>query len=143
MEKRIIIPTLSDKGFVESTRTVLARLLAYYITTDAAQSFVYSSDIISLPMTYSRHINAPNELADAISLDLTNLLGAYYEHKEVETEVRFDSTGSKADIGLFATVVDNLGVKVGLGKVVEIDPTGLGNVIDVNNFGEAKRLIRR
>lgn len=143
MVRKVVIPTLSDKAYVESTRTVLARLLGYYIATDYGQSMCFKDSIISLPKTYHSHINNPEEMGKAIELDIKNLLVAYYEHVEVETEVRYDSTNSKADIGLFATVIDDFGVKVGLGKVVDIDPTGLGNIIDVNNFGEAKRLIRR
>lgn len=143
MVRSVVIPTLSDKAYVESTRTVLARILGYYIATNYGQSMCFKRDLISLSKTYHEYINNPEEMGKAVELDITNLLKAYYEHVEVETVVRFDETNTKADIGLYATVVDDFGVKVGLGKVVDVDPTGLGNIIDVNNFGEAKRLIRR
>lgn len=143
MVRSVVLPTLSDKAYVESTRTVLARLLGYYIATDYEQSLCFKQDLISLPKTYHDYINNPEEMGKAVELDITNILRPYYEHVEVETAVRFDSANSKADIGLYATVIDDFGVKVGLGKVVDIDPTGLGNIIDVNNFGEARRLIRR
>lgn len=143
MEEGKKVNTLSDKGYVESTKTMLARLLAYYILTDAEQSYCFKDKIISLSKSYYEFINQPEAFKERISRDVETLLSNYFEQVSVEVEVRYNSSESKADIGLFAEVLDRYGKRVGLGKVTSIDPTGLGNTVDVNNFGEAKRLIRR
>lgn len=143
MEEVKKVNTLSDKGYVDSAKTMLARLLAYYILTDGEQSYCFRDQLLSLPKAYYEFINQPESFRDRIGRDVETLLNQYFETVSVEVDLRYNESESKADIALFAEVIDQFGRKVGLGKVATIDPTGLGNVIDINNFGEGKRLIRR
>ena len=60
---------------------------------------------------------------------------------EVETEA-VAKTESVYGILLYATVVDDKGIKVNLGKVAEISSTGVTKVININNYGDGLAQLR-
>lgn len=130
-----VIASLSDLGWVESSETILSKLLGYYILTDSAQSVIFQGNLINLPQAYFEHINDPEGMAVRIKSDLDKLLSRYFEMVEVETEV-VPKTDSVVGILLYATVIDKDGVKVNLGKVAELTSTGVTKVINVNNYGD-------
>lgn len=139
--KRIMIPTLSERGYIEDTRLIMAYIMSCYYTTDKKQSLLYNPDLISLPYTYYKHINDPKDLADAINNDISKLLSYYYETVDVETEARITDSVF-ATIALYATVIDRDGKKVGIGNLVNFDTKGLGRVIEINNYGDGLSYLR-
>lgn len=130
-----VIASLSDLGWVESSETILSKLLGYYILTDSAQSVIFQGNLINLPQAYFENINDPEGMAVRVKSDLDKLLSRYFEMVEVETEV-VPKTDSIVGILLYATVIDKDGVKVNLGKVAELSSTGVTKVINVNNYGD-------
>ena len=136
-----VIGSLSDLGWVDNSETLLSKLLGYYILTDSAQSVIFQNNLINLPQTYYEYINDPQGMATRIKNDLDTLLSRYFSMVEVETEA-VAKTESVYGILLYATVVDDKGIKVNLGKVAEISSTGVTKVISINNYGDGLSQLR-
>ena len=136
-----VIGSLSDLGWVDNSETLLSKLLGYYILTDSAQSVIFQNNLINLPQSYYEYINDPQGMATRIKNDLDTLLSRYFSLVEVETEA-VAKTESVYGILLYATVVDDNGIKVNLGKVAEISSTGVTKVISINNYGDGLSQLR-
>ena len=136
-----VIGSLSDLGWVDNSETLLSKLLGYYILTDSAQSVIFQNNLINLPQSYYEYINDPQGMATRIKNDLDTLLSRYFSLVEVETEA-VAKTESVYGILLYATVVDDKGIKVNLGKVAEISSTGVTKVISINNYGDGLSQLR-
>lgn len=136
-----VIGSLSDLGWVDNSETLLSKLLGYYILTDSAQSVIFQNNLINLPQSYYEYINDPQGMATRIKNDLDTLLSRYFSMVEVETEA-VAKTDSVYGILLYATVVDDKGIKVNLGKVAEISSTGVTKVISINNYGDGLSQLR-
>lgn len=130
-----VIPSLSDLGWVSDPQTILSQLLGYYILTDGGQSVSFQGNLINLPETYQLHINDPVSMSVKVKEDLDNLLSRYFEAVEVNTEVKTLSE-SKFGILIYASVISGDGVKVSLGRVIDMDNTGVRKVVDINNYGD-------
>lgn len=136
-----VIGSLSDLGWVDNSETLLSKLLGYYILTDSAQSVIFQNNLINLPQSYYEYINDPQGMATRVKNDLDTLLSRYFSMVEVETEA-VAKTESIYGILLYATVVDDKGIKVNLGKVAEISSTGVTKVISINNYGDGLSQLR-
>lgn len=136
-----VIGSLSDLGWVDNSETLLSKLLGYYILTDSAQSVIFQNNLINLPQSYYEYINDPQGMATRIKNDLDTLLSRYFSLVEVETEA-VAKTESVYGILIYATVVDDKGIKVNLGKVAEISSTGVTKVININNYGDGLSQLR-
>ena len=136
-----VIGSLSDLGWVDNSETLLSKLLGYYILTDSAQSVIFQNNLINLPQSYYEYINDPQGMATRVKNDLDTLLSRYFSMVEVETEA-VAKTESVYGILLYATVVDDKGIKVNLGKVAEISSTGVTKVISINNYGDGLSQLR-
>lgn len=136
-----VMGSLSDLGWVDNSETLLSKLLGYYILTDSAQSVIFQNNLINLPQSYYEYINDPQGMATRIKNDLDTLLSRYFSMVEVETEA-VAKTESVYGILLYATVVDDKGIKVNLGKVAEISSTGVTKVISINNYGDGLSQLR-
>ena len=136
-----VIGSLSDLGWVDNSETLLSKLLGYYILTDSAQSVIFQNNLINLPQAYYEYINDPQGMATRVKTDLDALLSRYFQMVEVETEA-VAKTDSIYGILIYATVIDDNGIKVNLGKVAELSSTGVINVININNYGDGLAQLR-
>lgn len=135
-----VIPSLSENGWITESKKILNNLVSYYILTDAAQSLAYQGNLINLPETYYKYINDPDGMANAVSRDLESLLSRYFQMVDVETEAK-DLGDSRYAVLIYASVVDDAGVRVELSRVTQIDSTGLRRIVEINNRGDARNLM--
>jgi hypothetical protein len=136
-----VIASLSENGWVTDSAKKLNAAISYYILTDAAQTLIFKDNLISLPLTYYKFINDPDEMTAAVKNDLDKLLGRYFSIVDVNTETK-QLSDSKYGILLYASVITDDGSRLDLSKVVEITTTGLRKIIDVNNFGDGLALLQ-
>lgn len=129
------IPSLTEEGWVSSSKDVLAYNLAHYILSDAQQSIAYKGNIINLPETYYLHINDPIGMASAVKSDLERLLGRYFISTDVVTDIKEISSKSFA-ILIYASVIDKENIKHELTRVTEVSSSGVRNIIEMNNYGD-------
>ena len=135
-----VIPSLSENGWITESKKILNNLVSYYILTDAAQSLAYQGNLINLPETYYKYINDPDGMANAVSRDLESLLSRYFQMVYVETEAK-DLGDSRYAVLIYASVVDDSGVRIELNRVTQIDSTGLRRIVEINNRGDARNLM--
>lgn len=135
-----VFPSLSEKGWVTDGQTILAKLLSMYILTDAAQTLVFQDNLINLPETYYKHINEPQDMRIAMHDDVTKLLERHFDNVEVATEVN-QKEGTAVTILIHANVIDERGIRISLGKVLEMDNEGLRKTVDVSNIGDGQALL--
>lgn len=129
-----VIASLSEDGWVTDSKKILNYLVNYYILSDAAQSFMFQDKIINLPETYFKFINDPDGMKLGIKQDLDKLLGRYFSFVDVQTEVK-ELTGKAFAILLYASVIDENGVKHDLSVVSQINSNKDRSVIEINNYG--------
>lgn len=136
----IVVPSLSEQGWITSTPRMLEKIISYYITTDGAQSLVFKDRLVNLPTTYFKNINDPDGMERAMSVDLEELLARYFEDSEVITEVQ-EKTPSNYGIILSVSVIGKDGVKADLHRVLEMSDSGLRKVINISNYGSARQVL--
>ena len=127
--------SLSDIGWIDAPDAILSKLLGYYILTDAAQSVAFKGNLVNLPETYYLYMNDPTGMAVRVREDLEKLLSRYFESVDVSAQAVAD-TDSRYNILIYAAVITDKGIKVSLGKVVEMQSSGVKKVIDINNYGD-------
>ncbi len=130
-----ILPSLSENGWVKSSKDILAYNLAHYILSDAAQSIAYKGNIINLPETYYLHINDPISMASAIKSDLERLLGRYFVSTDVVTDIK-EINAKNFAILIYAAVIDDENIKHELTRITEVNSSGVRNIIEMNNYGD-------
>lgn len=133
-----MIASISEDGWVEDSRKILDYLFSYYILTDGGQSYVFSKNLTSLPVTYFNYINSPDEFAVSVKSELTRMLESYFETVEVICIAKQDTTDtSKYYVLLSAAVVDNTGNRYDLSKAIEFKNSVANRVMSYSNYGDA------
>jgi hypothetical protein len=130
-----VIPSLSESGWITSSKDILSSVMSYYILSDAAQSISFQDNIINLPETYFKFINDPEGMTNAIKSDLDKILSRYFVNVDVETKVK-ELDNKKYAILLYVAVIDDESIKTELSNVAEISSSGLRKILSMNNFGD-------
>jgi len=121
------VPSVSTDGWIQDTPTAVHALLAYYVTTDAAQTQFFRHDIYSL--TTDGQITGLKSLgfADRLQEQLKSYLGRYFSELTVDV---YDADE------LSPASVRTLKVDI----VIQNEPISMA--IDLNNgrFGAIHRL---
>lgn len=128
--------SLSEQGWISDNRTILANCISNYLNTDAAQSMLFSRNLVSLAQTYFQYINDPDGMASAISSDLNTILSAYFADVDVYAEPK-KLTERHYAISLRVGVISEEGIRYDLARVMEIDTDSLRKIIELNNYGDA------
>lgn len=129
------IASLTEEGWVQSSKNILAYILSYYILSDAGQTIAFQGNLINLPETYYKYLNDPQGMASAVRTDLERLLSAYFIHIDITVQAK-ELDKKHYAILLYASVVDAEGTKHELSKITEINSAGLRSIIDTNNYGD-------
>lgn len=130
-----VLPVLSEQGWLNNSKDILAYLISYYILSDAAQSIVFQDNIINLPETYYKNINDPDGMSTGIKTDLDKLLSRYFVNVDVVTQAK-ELDSKKYAILLYVSVIDSDNIKHELTKITEINSSGLRQIINMNNYGD-------
>lgn len=131
-----IIPSLTEEGWITSSKDTLTYLIAHYILSDAMQTIAYKGNVINLPETYYKNINDPDGMASGVKSDLERLLGRYFITTDVVTEVK-ELTSKQFAILIYASVIDKDNIKHELTRITEANSAGIRNIVEMNNYGDA------
>ena len=83
-----VIPSLSASGWLTEIAERADALMAYYVTSEYSQSYIYEGRITSLTYHIQQHGNDPLRLESRVTGDLQAYFGRYFDR--VELEVRTD-----------------------------------------------------
>ena len=91
---------------------------------------------LAIFMIPAYYINDPIGMATGVRTDLERLLSRYYPVVDIETAAK-SLSGNKYGILIYTSVVDASNTKIELSRVVQVSTTGLREIIDMNNYGDA------
>ena len=99
------VPSLSEDGWIRDPSLKINAMLAHYMVVDAAQSNIYSGNIISLKSTMSNYdLDNPEVVIEKIESDLTILFNRYFDETTVNVYIENeDSSYGKAVIDISVT----------------------------------------
>lgn len=125
-------PTLSTQGWVTDSMSLLARILADYILTDAEQSLIYRDELCSLPKTWYENIRSGADFAEAMKLDLGKMLRRHFENYDISTEFSVGESNF-VTVYIYISVIDTQGIKHSVGNIATVDEENLGKIIKIVN----------
>lgn len=126
--------SISDQGWISDPKIILTTLISNYLNTDAAQSLMFASNLISLSQTYYRFINDPDAMAIQVKTDLINLVSPYFTEVDVYS-VAEPINGKHYAITVRVAVMSNDGMRYDLARLMEIDTSSLRKIVELNNYG--------
>lgn len=130
------IPSLTEEGWITSSKDTLTYIIAHYILSDAMQSIAYKGNVINLPETYYKNINDPTGMASGVKSDLERLLARYFVSVDVVTDVK-ELNSKQFAILIYASVIDKDNIKHELTRITEANSAGIRNIVEMNNYGDA------
>lgn len=126
--------SISEQGWISDPKVILTSLISNYLNTDAAQSLVFESNLISLSQTYYRYINDPDAMALQVRTDLINLISPYFTEVDIYSAAE-PITGKHYAITVRVAAMDENGFRYDLARLMEIDTDSLRKIVELNNYG--------
>jgi hypothetical protein len=83
-----VVPSLSASGWLTEIAERADALMAYYVTSEYSQSYIYEGRVTSLTYHIQQHGMDPMRLESRVTNDLNAYFGRYFSR--VELEVRTD-----------------------------------------------------
>jgi len=131
-----VVATLSNDGWVSSSKKILDNLLSNYVLTDASQSYLFEDRLVSLPRTYHENINNPEGMVTGVRNDLEGLLNKYFPIVNIDVELKNVPQTNEVTILIRAVCVDDNNVRTELSKISVIGESKLRKVMNLNNYAE-------
>lgn len=131
----IPVPTLSTQGFVVELSSKIDFLIAYFISTDRAQSNTYSGAVVSLQSIIEAYSGDPLNTAAEITNAIQNYLGRYYQAVNAQCSVTLDDPDNSLSL-IKITLSLNFtedGVIYTANKLLTFYNGKLKEIIEVNN----------
>lgn len=133
----IPVPSLSAPGWLLEISERADALMAYYITSEFSQSYLYYGKITSLPYHIKAYGSTPERLESRVEDDLGAYLRRYFEEVEitVRTDIPNEQDPNRIDLRLDVIVLDN-GYRYSLGRQIKIQNKRIAEVFKINNQGQ-------
>lgn len=134
-----VVPSLSENGWVTNPAKIIDFIVSYYFLTDEAQTYLFDTNLKSLPATYYRNQNEIERFKRDVKDEITSLLSPHFA--TIEVNVRSErKVGDENQwvvfISMQATRED--GTRYELHKITELENSVTSRVFTFNNFGEAE-----
>ena len=126
--------SISEQGWISDPKVILTSLISNYLNTDAAQSLVFESNLISLSQTYYRYINDPDAMAVQVKTDLINIISPYFTEVDIYSAAE-PISGKHYSITVRVAAMDENGFRYDLARLMEIDTDSLRKIVELNNYG--------
>ncbi len=132
----IFFPSLSDQGWLRSSREIGDFALSHYFESDFSQTQLYLGRIKSLAYTVQVNNGNPAKTASDIESELSIYLSSMLENVTVSCTVNKKNTiTSDTALNLFVSFNDNNGKKITLTNLLEVNDGKLLKVTKINNDG--------
>lgn len=128
----ILVPTLSSNGWVKDTALKADSLFAYYLISNASQSYLYTGLVSSLPNDIAISNNDTITLTDVIKKNISALFSRYFQAVEVIVKVSAIDPlkPNELNIDITVEVTDN-NERFTLGKLIETVDSKVKQVTDL------------
>jgi len=134
----IVVPSLSSSGWLSEIAERADALMAYYVTSEYSQSYIYEKRITSLPYHVQQYGNDPLALESRVNSDLREYFLRYFENIDltVKTSVPDVDDPNRINLRVDCIIYDN-GYRYSLGREIR---TANKKVIAVFNASNGLRL---
>lgn len=132
--KRILFPSLSESGWLNSTVQTVDALLSHFFCSDRSQSYIYPTSISSLPWILQDTQGDMSQTIAATRTTLSGYFSKYFNNVVVEVaEVLNEAEPSKGAISIYIKFTDADGKEHNVGKMLQITDTTISKIIELNN----------
>jgi hypothetical protein len=134
----IVVPSLSASGWLTEIAERADALMAYYVTSEYSQSYIFEKRVTSLPYHVQQYGNDPMLLENRVHNDLQAYFLRYFE--KIDLTVRTDSPDpldpNRINLIIDCIIYDN-GYRYSLGREIR---TANNKVIAVFNASNGLKL---
>lgn len=130
----VLLPTLSEDGWVESTSKVADMLMSHFFISNFSQSYIHAGRVSSFPYILAvNHGNIEMICSETRSV-LSAYFGRYFDNVGVEVkEVDNPDEPSKAALSMLIQFTDKEGKNFSVGQILEVIDSKFRKIADINN----------
>lgn len=134
---RVVVPTLSDDGWVHSGALQADYVMAHFLASDYSQTYVYKDNVSSFGWLVATYNNQPNELMIQTRRVLSLLMGRYFNNVVVDARDATDPTApSKFIMAIFVEYQPADGVTRNITQLVQIKGSKFELINRIINDGD-------
>jgi hypothetical protein len=133
MASIIPVPTLSTKGYVKDPVAKIDFLLSHFFLADYNQSYLYTSNVISLPEIMQKNGGSVDATIPDMERKLRTYLTPYYANLDISvTNLSDPDLGGKAEL-LIKLVVDDTGTQSSFERGINFKDSIFQKIVTINN----------
>lgn len=130
------VPTLSTSGWVTDIATALNTLLAYAFTTDDKQSYLFGSQLTSIPRILQKAGMTARAAQSSIEQQLGDYLKKYFNTAQVQVQILNEDTDLSTSATLIISIqVDNQNEADTNSYSIRLDNGVFAQIVRLNNQG--------
>lgn len=130
----VLVPSLSDAGWISSNRDKVSSLLSYFYASQYSQSQFFYGNISSMSYLLYKYGTNPSDMAAEVEDVLLSYLGRYLNNVIVEVTPNL-SDNPQASINIYVQFLDDNGNPVTFSNLLLIEGNKIVKIINANNTG--------
>jgi hypothetical protein len=135
--ENVLLPSLSQDGWVSSTKEKLDYLMSHFFLSDYSQTSIYSRHVASLSYILQANQNKMIDTKNAVTTTLTDYLSRYkFTDVIVDVGIKEEEPGSVRQImSIYISITDHENKNHTFSSVIETNESKFSKVIQLNNEG--------
>lgn len=125
------VPSLSANGWLTEISEKADALMAYYITSEHSQTYLYKGRITSLPHHIQKNGSEPTRLESTVENDLGDYFRRHFEDVEITVSAKpvSDKEPNNINLTIDCIVVEG-GERYSLGREIKVEDDRIVNIFD-------------
>lgn len=125
------VPSLSAAGWLTELAERADALMAYYLTSEHSQSYIYRDNITSLPYHIKQHGANPSRLESVVETDLLTYFRRHFEDAEISasTDNPDPDDPERINLTLDCVIIEN-GKRYSLGREIRSEDNRVIEIFD-------------
>lgn len=134
MANKILMPHLSNEGWIKDSVKIADIALSHFFLAEASQSYIYDGHVTSFPFILQ---DTQGKMTQTLS-DTRNALNTYFSRffNNVVVETRDDTDPnepSKGIMTIYLSFTDSDGNNYSLGQLIKFQDLKVNEIIKINN----------
>ena len=128
------VPSLTASGWLSEIGERADLLLAYYLTSEKSQSYVYYGSVTSLTYHVQRYGYDSSKLEQEVSRSLTDYFSRYFEDVDLDVTTQIPNSDDPERLNLRIDVlVSEKGERYRLGREIQVEKSTVKDIMKINN----------
>jgi|ERR1035437_179431 hypothetical protein len=134
MSNIIMLPSLSEDGWVKSTQQLADYMLTHFFLSEKSQTFLYGSSVSSLQFIIQDNAGNMLNTVTAVQTALTTYFGRYFTNVVADCNSNdINVNGTSVNLNIFVSFTDSDGISYSLGKIVTVADAKIKTFATINN----------